>query len=832
MMGICSLMFIVCFFNSFSFLVTSSTVVDSIRPSNFMRENTTLVSKEGNFELGFFSPGNSKNRYLGIWYKNIPVQTFIWVANRCKPINDSSGSLTINDKGELVLLGQNQSVMWSTNSLKPAQQPLVQLLDNGNLVLRDEKDENTENYLWESFDYPTDTTVPGMKLGWDLRRNLTRRLAAWKSFDDPCNGDFTYGIELNQQQHTYPEPMILKGSSKFYRTGPWNGISFSGSPDLRPNPLFDYAFVYNDDEVYYIYYLKDKSVISRIVMNQTTSVRQRMVWIQAERIWKPYNSVPRDQCDNYGFCGPNSECVITNNPVCQCLKGFKPKDEENWKAMYWSEGCVRDSPPNNCHEKAKDGFLRFSGLKVPDTQYTWVNKSVNLRECRANCLSNCSCTAYTNSDIKQGIGCVLWFGDLFDIRQFSSGGQDLFIRVSASEIEKARVGRKVKKAVLVLAIIVALVGGLILVGFYIRRRHNLFEENAETNVIINRDECQEDDLELPLFSLHTIRTATNNFSQNSKLGEGGFGPVYRGMLEGGQEFAVKRLSMWSGQGDNEFKNEVKLIARLQHRNLVKILGCCIQGHEKLLIYEYMPNKSLDYFIFDQRQGRMLDWPKRFQIICGIAKGLLYLHHDSRLRIIHRDLKASNVLLDEEMNPKISDFGLARTFGGDQLEGNTSKVVGTYGYMAPEYAFDGLFSIKSDVFSFGILLLEIISGKRSRGYYYENNGLTLIGFAWTLMKEGKANKLIDKCLRDSYENSEEALRCIHIGLLCVQQSPIDRPNMSSVVVMLSGESVLPQPKPPGYFSETDMLEGDDQSGLRKFLSSSSKCDMTISVVGPR
>ncbi|KAF4349000.1 hypothetical protein F8388_008955 [Cannabis sativa] len=477
MMGICSLMFIVCFFNSFSFLVTSSTVVDSIRPSNFMRENTTLVSKEGNFELGFFSPGNSKNRYLGIWYKNIPVQTFIWVANRCKPINDSSGSLTINDKGELVLLGQNQSVMWSTNSLKPAQQPLVQLLDNGNLVLRDEKDENTENYLWESFDYPTDTTVPGMKLGWDLRRNLTRRLAAWKSFDDPCNGDFTYGIELNQQQHTYPEPMILKGSSKFYRTGPWNGISFSGSPDLRPNPLFDYAFVYNDDEVYYIYYLKDKSVISRIVMNQTTSVRQRMVWIQAERIWKPYNSVPRDQCDNYGFCGPNSECVITNNPVCQCLKGFKPKDEENWKAMYWSEGCVRDSPPNNCHEKAKDGFLRFSGLKVPDTQYTWVNKSVNLRECRANCLSNCSCTAYTNSDIKQGIGCVLWFGDLFDIRQFSSGGQDLFIRVSASEIEKARVGRKVKKAVLVLAIIVALVGGLILVGFYIRRRHNLFEGN-------------------------------------------------------------------------------------------------------------------------------------------------------------------------------------------------------------------------------------------------------------------------------------------------------------------------------------------------------------------
>ncbi|XP_062077872.1 G-type lectin S-receptor-like serine/threonine-protein kinase At4g27290 isoform X2 [Humulus lupulus] len=827
MMGFSSLMFIFAILSFFPFLVTSA-IVDIIRPSDLMRENTTLVSRDGSFELGFFTPGNSKNRYLGVWYKNIPVRTVVWVANRCKPINDSSGLLTINETGDLVLFGQNKSVVWSTSSLKPAQQPLVQLLDSGNLVLRDEKDENTGDYLWESFDYPTDTNMPGMKIGWDLRRNLTRRLSAWKSFDDPCNGDFTYGIELDQRRHTYPEPMIRKGSAKFYRTGPWNGVSFTGTPDLRPNPLFDYGFVYNDDEVYYIYNLKNKSVISRIVMNQTTSVRQRMVWIEAEKIWKPYNSAPRDQCDNYGICGANSECVITNNPVCQCLKGFKPKIEENWKAMYWSEGCVRSSPLN-CRDKEKDGFLTFSGLKVPDTQFTWVNKSVNIRECRAKCLSDCSCTAYTNSDIGEGSGCVLWFGDLFDIRQFSSGGQDLFIRVSASEIEKARAGRKVKKAVLVVAIVVALASGLILVGYYIRRRrHSFFEE---TNVIINRDENQEDDLELPLFSLHTISTATNNFSQNSKLGEGGFGPVYRGMLEGGQEFAVKRLSMWSGQGDNEFKNEVKLIAKLQHRNLVKILGCCIQGEEKLLMYEYMPNKSLDYFIFDERQGRLLDWPKRFQIICGIAKGLLYLHHDSRLRIIHRDLKASNVLLDEEMNPKISDFGLARTFGGDQLEGNTSKVVGTYGYMAPEYAFDGLFSIKSDVFSFGILMLEIICGKRSRGYYYENNGLTLIGYAWTLLKEGKAFKLIDKCLRESDENIEEALRCIHVSLLCVQQSPIDRPNMLSVVLMLSSESTLPQPKPPGYFTETDMW-GGDQSASRKFLSSSSKCDMTISVVEPR
>ncbi|PON49905.1 Serine/threonine protein kinase [Parasponia andersonii] len=345
-----------------------------------------------------------------------------------------------------------------------------------------------------------------------------------------------------------------------------------------------------------------------------------------------------------------------------------------------------------------------------------------------------------------------------------------------------------------------------------------------------KNDCQEEDLELPLFDLSMINTATNHFSETNKLGEGGFGPVYRGMLEEGQEIAVKRLSKTSGQGVNEFKNEVKLIAKLQHRNLVKLLGCCIEGEEKLLVYEYMPNKSLDSFIFDQKQGKLLEWPKRFQILCGISRGLLYLHHDSRLRIIHRDLKASNVLLDKEMNPKISDFGLARSFGGDETEANTLKVVGTYGYIAPEYAFEGLFSIKSDVFSFGVLVLEIISGKKSRGFYHDKPGLTLIGHAWKLMKEGKAVELIDNSLRDSYENMEEVLRCIHVGLLCVQQSPDDRPNMSSVVLMLSGERVLPQPKPPGYFTDTDTREGDQSSS--SLLLSSSTCETSITVFESR
>ena len=309
---------------------------------------------------------------------------------------------------------------------------MLKLLDSGNLVLTvtDEKDEKSRISLWESFDYPTDTLLPGMKLGWDLKKGVNRLLTAWKKPDDPSPGDFTDGI-LEMGIHSYPEAYIWKGNKKFFRTGPWNGLRFSGSPDLNPNPVYNYSFVSNEDEVYYTYTLKDKSLISRAVLNQTTHTRDRYTWIEAEKVWKVYSTRPRDYCDSYGLCGANGNCVFTASPVCQCLKAFKPKSPELWSVMEWSQGCVRNKPLS-CHT---DGFVKSVNLKLPDTTYSWVNKSMSLEECRVKCLNNCTCMAYTNSDISGGgSGCAIWFGDLMDIRQFPAGGQDLYIRMSASEL--------------------------------------------------------------------------------------------------------------------------------------------------------------------------------------------------------------------------------------------------------------------------------------------------------------------------------------------------------------------------------------------------------------
>eukprot|EP01018_Ginkgo_biloba_P036602 Gb_13103 [translate_table: standard] len=289
-----------------------------------------------------------------------------------------------------------------------------------------------------------------------------------------------------------------------------------------------------------------------------------------------------------------------------------------------------------------------------------------------------------------------------------------------------------------------------------------------------------------IFNLECLVVATGNFNEGNKLGEGGFGPVYKGRISDGREVAVKKLSVRSGQGKREFMNEVKLVAKIQHRNLVKLVGCCAEGPERLLVYEYLPNKSLDTFLFHSERRRQLEWQERYHIILGIARGLLYLHEDSQLRIIHRDIKANNILLDDKLNPKIADFGLARLFLEDETHVHT-RVAGTYGYMAPEYAMRGQLSVKADIYSFGVLLLEIVSGRKNTDSHLPPEAQNILEWIWRLYKRGQILDVIDEELVRSCPQ-EQALRCIHVGLLCTQADPALRPPISNIILMISSNSV--------------------------------------------
>ncbi|KAJ3678559.1 hypothetical protein LUZ60_002362 [Juncus effusus] len=309
--------------------------------------------------------------------------------------------------------------------------------------------------------------------------------------------------------------------------------------------------------------------------------------------------------------------------------------------------------------------------------------------------------------------------------------------------------------------------------------------NTDLNCILNPD------VEYLVFDLSALRNATNNFSDMNMLGKGGFGPVYKGILPDGHEIAVKRLSGSSMQGLRELKNEVDFLAKLKHKNLVQLLGCCIERQEKLLCYEFLPNGSLDKILFEKNPSKRgeLSWSMRYRIIEGMSRGLRYLHEECRMKIIHRDLKASNILLDKDMSPKISDFGLARFFEEDQTHKDTSIIAGTFGYMAPEYVLHGNFSVKLDVYSFGVLLLEIVTGQKNSSFSSSSRASNLINYAWQHWTGETSHELKDPTLAD--ENLEEITKCIHIALLCVQEDPFDRPNMGAVNRMLAGHnSTLP------------------------------------------
>uniref|UniRef100_A0A6N2KT66 non-specific serine/threonine protein kinase n=1 Tax=Salix viminalis TaxID=40686 RepID=A0A6N2KT66_SALVM len=707
--------------------------IDTILVGQSLKLSQTLVSQKGIFELGFFSPGTSSNIYLGIWHRNFADKTIVWVANRESPSDDLySSKLELLSDGNLVLLKTLTETVWSTtlaSSMPNTTKAEAVILDDGNFVIRDGS--NPSTIYWQSFDYPTDTWLPGAKLGINKRTGQVQRLISWKNSEDPAPGMFSVGIDTNGSGQFFME---WNRSHRYWSSGDWNGQIFSLIPERSLNYNFNYSYVSNENESYLTYSLSNSSsnssYLTRIVIDFLGNM-QHLTSMESKWFWVFFLSLPKYPAEVYGSCGVFG--VFQNSSsYCQCLKGFEPLVQDDW-----SSGCVRKSPLHCQNKKSigkEDGFLKMSNLTLPANSKTY--QKVSAGRCRLDCMEKCSCMAYAYNNNN---GCSFWEGDLIDLQQSGiaggRAGAEIYIRLAASELElqigngSTRTGGTIKWK-LRTAFAVAIPTTLITLGLFMyfrclckgkltRKGHDIMlfdfdtnpgSTNNESSSVDNRKKRLSKNMELPLFSYESVSVATGQFSD--KLGEGGFGPVYKGKLPTGLEVAVKRLSERSGQGLEEFRNETILIAKLQHRNLVRLLGSCIERDEKMLIYD--------------------------------------------------------------------------------------------GYMSPEYAMEGLFSIKSDVFSFGVLVLEIVSGKKNTSFYHSDS-LHLLGHAWKLWRSNKASDMMDPTLGDPPSTSM-LLRYINIGLLCVQESPADRPTMSDVISMIVNEHVaLPEPKQPAFVAGRNVAE---------------------------
>ncbi|XP_057831491.2 G-type lectin S-receptor-like serine/threonine-protein kinase At2g19130 [Cryptomeria japonica] len=756
-------------------LSTGTDRGDSLPLGASLCGNQTIISQNGTFELGFFSPNGSNNWYLGIWYAILSEKTIVWVANRESPAKKKPGVLKLSKEGNLGLFDAQGTSLWSANtSNKPSR---AVLLDSGNFVMLNDYHESKP--LWQSFDYPVDSWLPGMRFGGQ------QKLIGWKNSMDPAPGLFSIQFDPSGATQFV---LTWNNSVQYWKSGTWDGKILSALPELINGELYNVSLERTSSGLYVSYTVL--GVVSAFLKIKSGAIQTLSLFDDA----KPFmiGRSPTDQCDVYGLCGAYGSCNSDNLQSCSCVEGFSPADQRAWDSHdWWSSGCVRQSPLTCSSQKGSTDEFIDSGATLPDDSASSYPAPTKV-DCQKACLRNCSCTGFTFNSPSGP--CRIWSGDLLNIQKSRS---TVSIRVALAKFHKPPSSSKVKTIIVVSALALALIIFLFLMWqrYRLRQRMDMCEDSSDSS--------------LRMFSYKELKIATINF--RSKLGSGGFGSVFKGSLRDGTLVAIKNLEA-SKQHEKEFRAEISSLGSIQHGNLIRLRGFCAEGSRRLLAYDYMPNGSLNSLLFKSKpkvldwktrfqialgfldesisksKPKVLDWKTRFQIALGTARGLVYLHEECRDRIIHGDIKPENILLDDNFSPKLADFGFSKLVGRD-FSNVLTTTRGTRGYLAPEWISGLPITSKVDVYSFGITLLEIVSGRRSLDLSVQDSSQYYFP-AWAAAQicQGRMIKIVDESVA-AEADVEELRRAIVIGLLCIESEEEMRPSMGQVLRMLEGKMEL-------------------------------------------
>ncbi|KAF5811597.1 putative protein kinase RLK-Pelle-SD-2b family [Helianthus annuus] len=744
--------------------------------------NSTILSENKTFVLGFFHTNDESKWYLGIWYATVPTPTYVWVANRQTPLTSLSTSSFQIDGAKLTVTENQDSrcdVVWESiidinienNNNNEDNKMDVKLLEDGDLVVVD----SGGVVVWRSFDFPADTFLPGMNL------TVGQTLTCWKSDNDPAPGK--YSLRLKPPDYGEVE-LLFNESRTYWSSGNWTGNIFSGVPEMTLPYIYRFYFTNPFTETATFGFTEitsQQKPLTRFNIDSSGQIKQ-YTWSPQTENWNMFWNQPENPCRVYGLCGNFGFCNAKSvlNP-CKCFDGFRALDGTGWDAGDYSGGCVRDSDKNCENDRFNDiGDVTFDQEKVESS-------SGSRTDCERKCLSNCSCVALSYKPKTNS--CKNYFGQVLNLGNSSS---DLGIIQDSLSIRVPRGvnGKKIgAKTVVVISIVSCFVAVLlmVIVGFVVLRKKTLMRKKLEEESVFPVTN-------LKVFTYKELHAATNGFSE--QLGHGGFGAVFSGNVDSTM-VAVKRLER-PGGGEKEFRAEVCTIGNIQHVNLVRLRGFCSEESHRLLVYDYMPNGPLSVYL--KTGGRNLDWDARFRIAVGTARGIAYLHEECRNCIIHCDIKPENILLDQDFSAKVSDFGLAKLIGRD-FSRVLATMRGTWGYVAPEWISGVAITTKADVYSYGMTLLELLGGRRNvegppdGGNGGESNEKWFFPpWAARRITEGDVAAVVDERLGGEY-NMEEVVRVGLVAVWCIQDEEVARPTMGMVVKMLEGVVAVEVPPPP-------------------------------------